>query len=123
MNNIPLIPPPPPQQNKSPELTKEERLALPPDMQVKLMQRDKYNEEVKRLKRENAVADGLLLPVNEVVESAASALKIIIQNLDSIPDKLERLGIIRTPDEIEYVIKITDGIRDAIADEFRKIGK
>ena len=95
----------------------------PVDLQVKIMQRKKYEQDVIRLKRENDIATGQTLPVDAVREAVAEALKGITQTLNSLPDKLERAGIVTEPTDIDMVVKLIDGMRNGIALQFSKIGE
>jgi len=64
--------------------------------------------------RKNAVEERQLIPAQEVEMTLAAAFKAVALTLDTLPDALERDGVISSKD-IERIINILDGSREGLA--------
>lgn len=73
-------------------------------------------QATKLKERKNMVEARMLIPAHEVELSLASAFKTIALTLDTLPDSLERDGIISSGD-IETIISILDSSREQLAND------
>lgn len=79
--------------------------------------KDWYDAENKRLAYEAAL--GELIPVEEVRETVAEAVKILVFALDTLPDRIEhKVGL--QADQLKVCISTIDDARQSLAHELSK---
>lgn len=72
--------------------------------------------------RKNQVESRELIPAQEVEKCLALAFKTIALTLDTLPDALERDGMIK-PNDIGSIITIMDGAREQLAESLKGLSK
>jgi len=101
-----------------PEITDPDK--MPPKMQLTYYQAQDAKNASELKQRKNMVESRQLIPAFEVEQVLAEAFKPIALLLDTLPDALERDGIIASSDA-EALIAIVDSGREQLAETLAKL--
>ncbi|RLA50058.1 MAG: hypothetical protein DRR42_14135 [Gammaproteobacteria bacterium] len=102
-----------PDEPKEPTVETDPNKMKPMDRKTYYQAEDlKQSAEIKF--RRNALEAATLIPAEDVERVLAAAFKTIALTLDTLPDALERDGIISSTD-VSYVLRIIDASREQLA--------
>lgn len=108
-----------PQQQEEKPIETDPAKMKPADRKTHYQAED-YKQSTMLKERKNAVESRELLPAQEVEITLANAFKTVALVLDTLPDALERDGIISSTD-IAKVVNIIDGTRDQLATDLAEL--
>ena len=110
----PYIPPEP-----KPETTETDPSKMKPADRRVHYQAEDLKEAAELKKRKNELESGAVIAAVEVERALAEAFKVIALLLDTLPDIIERDGML-APSDIPSIITLLDGAREQLANDLSK---